>query len=37
MKRIILGTAFLVLALAGCTGDDDGSTELPGRRRRPTR
>ena len=29
MKRI-LATVFLVLALAGCTGDDDGSTELPG-------
>ena len=29
MKRILV-TAFLVLALAGCTGDDDGTTELPG-------
>ena len=29
MKRI-LATAVLILTLAGCTGDDDGSTELPG-------
>lgn len=29
MKRT-LATAFLLLALAGCTGDDEGTTELPG-------
>ena len=29
MKRILV-TAFLILALGVCTGDDDGSTELPG-------
>ena len=29
MKRIFV-TALLILALAGCTDDGDGATELPG-------